>query len=630
MEELNNQKMSLRLKVILGIFIVAAVLVVTRIGLVFKGDLTTANILSGGSRVLSVTNENPAALDSDKDGIPDIDEAYYQTDPFNSDTDGDSFKDGEEITSKCSPVKPRPGDCAGSADPNRAGQNITSELSRLITAGIYSGDLKSPSTNQNFAKSLYLVKGQVLSDFDANYSPKISLSDLNTSQDNSFPAIGSYVKQLNSSLATSLLLPKSEIVNLINSGLDISSAPENRTNYPFLKLSDSFRQSYAGLLTMEVPARFVNTHLELVNSMDRFATAYELLSNQAADPVAGVLSVEKLIDEYNFSKSLAEKINAGVKDALSFTNKTYGDIADIISDTAGGAVPVHIIRDNPFEEHDKFEHPINESVRNRARETLTEIQEKVLENIRSSGRGGGPVFVQNWRQFLQTGQYRGEDVFRAILADATFGNNPTICDYLREPLAKTFNARTTIPNFEPSKYRVDSLQYFKIENKCTLPAGFDVQKFREDFSYGGWAAWARLMEPQNNFFGLLANATAELNKQRVFEEQLDLNEANSGSGFLSRRSSCKGDAPNRTCLVLGEIKTPGKILEASIQRTIDEDLSWLTSSDAMGELSAEVAEALFNSLMEKLENLSGNKTNSNGGFEGGGGEFGGGGSSGGF
>ncbi len=627
MEEFNEQKISLRLKAILTFLIVVAVLVVARIGLVFKGDVKTANVLSGGSRVLSVTNENPAAFDSDKDGIADVDEAYYRTDPFNADTDGDGYKDGEEIASKCSPIKPRPGDCARSADSDRAGPNITGELSRLITAGIYSGDLNSPRTNQNFEKSLRLVRNQVLSDFDANYSPRVSMSDLNISQDNTFPAISSYAKQLNDSLATSLLKPKSEIASLINSGLDISLAPESQVNYPFSKLSDLFRQSYVGLLKMEVPTHFVNIHLELVNSMDRFATSYELLSNHAADPVASVLSIEKLIDEYNLSKSLAEKIDAEAKDALAFAKKTYGDISGLgVTD----AVPVRIVVDDPFAEHEAFEHPEDEKVRILARETLTEVQKQVLENIRTSGRDGGPVFVQNWRQFLQTGQYRGEDVFRAILADAAFGNNPTICPHLRQSLANAFNAKVPVTGFNPAKYRTDSLQYFKIENRCTLPSNFDIEAFKKDFSKGGWAAWARLMEPRNNFFGLLANATAELGKQRAFEEQLDRSEAESGDGFLSKRSSCKGDAPNRTCLVLGEIKTPGKILGASVQRSIDEDLSWLTSSDAMAELSADVAKELFDALMEKLENLSGDGTGGDGGFEGSGGEFGGGGASGGF
>ncbi len=47
-----------------------------------------------------------ATLDSDYDGLTDSDEVnLYATDPHNPDTDGDSFRDGREITSGYSPHK---------------------------------------------------------------------------------------------------------------------------------------------------------------------------------------------------------------------------------------------------------------------------------------------------------------------------------------------------------------------------------------------------------------------------------------------------------------------------------------------------------------------------------------------
>ena len=272
--------------------------------------------------------------------------------------------------------------------------------------------------------------------------------------------------------------------------------------------------------------------------------------------------------------------------------------------TGGAAVltvPVTVVADIPYSIKEQVEDVI---VRSLARNAQTTLQRGVLERIRRYGRDGGPAFVQDWRQFLQVGQYRGEDVFRAILADATVGDNPTICPHLRQSLTNIFNAKVPVAGFNPAKYRVGSLQYFKIENRCTLPSGFDIEAFQKDFSKGGWAAWARLMEPQNNFFGLLANATAELGKQRAFEEQIDKSEAESGGGFTSKRGGCQGSGSNLTCVVLGEIKTPGQILEATVQRSIDEDFSWITSSDEFSELLAGLANSLFNSLVSKIENLA--------------------------
>ncbi len=48
-------------------------------------------------------------LDSDNDGVPDVDEiSIYHTDPYNPDTDGDGYKDWYEINQGFSPLNPQP------------------------------------------------------------------------------------------------------------------------------------------------------------------------------------------------------------------------------------------------------------------------------------------------------------------------------------------------------------------------------------------------------------------------------------------------------------------------------------------------------------------------------------------
>jgi hypothetical protein len=43
-------------------------------------------------------------LDTDADGLPDYIENYYGTDPNNPDTDGDGYKDGEEVENGYDPL----------------------------------------------------------------------------------------------------------------------------------------------------------------------------------------------------------------------------------------------------------------------------------------------------------------------------------------------------------------------------------------------------------------------------------------------------------------------------------------------------------------------------------------------
>ena len=132
---------------------------------------------------------------------------------------------------------------------------------------------------------------------------------------------------------------------------------------------------------------------------------------------------------------------------------------------------------------------------------MSVLSNTVVGKIKTSGRDGGPAFIQDWRNFLAEAQYRGEDITRATVADAAIGSGATICSYLKSPLTIAFGAGSILPNFNAFKYRIGSLQYYKERNRCTLPAGFNVNTFRNDFSAGGgWAAWDKLIQPQNNFF----------------------------------------------------------------------------------------------------------------------------------
>lgn len=236
-----------------------------------------------------------------------------------------------------------------------------------------------------------------------------------------------------------------------------------------------------------------------------------------------------------------------------------------------------------------------------ARTFLSKMVNQVTDFISKKGRDAGPSFVQDWRNFLENAQYRGEDITRAIIGDATMGSNATICQYLRGPLGSVFGA-VKEDKFNPSKYRVGSLQYYNQRNKCTLPSNFNVSLFKNDFSAGGgWAAWDKLIQPQNNFFGVYADSLDELGRQRSFEENIDRSETESADGFTSKRSGaddsgCEGTGMNTSCLILGQIMTPGKILEDAGANLNTGEFDWLTGSDELSEVLLNVATALVGRL----------------------------------
>lgn len=221
--------------------------------------------------------------------------------------------------------------------------------------------------------------------------------------------------------------------------------------------------------------------------------------------------------------------------------------------------------------------------RGAARSLLTQLSDRVIQKIQNGGREGGPAFVQDWRSFILGGQYRGEDIFRGILYEATFeaaGGRGVICPQFKDDLGKIFNAAKV--NLRGVNKRVDSLQSYAVQAKCTLPS--NIANFYEDFSQGGgWEAFLRTLEPQNTLSGAIALSEQELDKQRKVEEKADTQEAVSGSGYTGLRTGCEGAGPNRKCAVLGKIVTPPDLLGRSAAKTIDAEFDWLTSSDEITE-----------------------------------------------
>jgi hypothetical protein len=272
------------------------------------------------------------------------------------------------------------------------------------------------------------------------------------------------------------------------------------------------------------------------------------------------------------------------------------------------AVPVNVVSDIPYSIKEQIEDVI---VRSLAKNALTKLQDGVLNKIRIAGinpvtgNEGVPAFVTDWRQFLQAGQYRGEDILRAIIAEGTLGPNSTICKYMRSSLASIFNVKSRVPNFYSVLYRTDSLQPFLLRTLCSPEImNFDVEAFRRNFKNGGWEAWEKLIQPRNNFYGVFNDSLRELILQRKKEEETNKSEALAGSGFTSRRQNCKGTSSALSCVVLGEVKTPAQILGTVTARSINEDFSWITSADEFSELLASIANALFASLLSKIDNLA--------------------------
>src|SRR3989344_9610345 len=239
----------------------------------------------------------------------------------------------------------------------------------------------------------------------------------------------------------------------------------------------------------------------------------------------------------------------------------------------------------------------------------------IINKIQTGGRNGGPAFVQNWRNFQTDAQYRGEDVFRNILASTP------LCNYVSTGIKRVFGANRSMPS-TGQNLRADNFDPFTLRAACTMPANFNLTNYQNDFSgNGGWNAWSRMLEPQNNYYGLLFGSLDESARQRALAQSSDVYEATSGSGYTSIRDGCQDQLagtgvagpsqPSQArCVFMGQVFTPGDLLGKSAASTIDNDLGWITSSDEISEVIIAIGTAIVNRMVNLATSSPSNDYNS--------------------
>lgn len=291
-------------------------------------------------------------------------------------------------------------------------------------------------------------------------------------------------------------------------------------------------------------------------------------------------------------------VNAPKAQATAFTFDIPQEISGAIQATSGVS---EVVKD----------YILKPAIRIIARALLSKLSSAIISKIQNGGPDNKPAFVQDWTQLITGAQQRGENVFRAELAGST------ICSDFAKGLKQTFGVGSTGNVRVPAgqNTRTDSLQPFNLQMNCTMPQGFSNQKYQQDFAgNGGWDAWSRMLEPQNNVYGAMLLSMNEVAKQRSLAQNGSINEALAGGGYTSVRGgpggagSCQDaklapgaqgpvqQSSEARCTFLGKIVTPGDILGKSAASTIDNELGWITSSQDLASVVIDVVTAVVNRL----------------------------------
>lgn len=284
-----------KLKITLGVLLVIAGFLLTRIGLFLKDSAEKASRVRG--ETTTAEKESPFLKDSDNDGVADYNESYYRTDPFNADTDGDGYLDGEEVASGCRPTIPSD-DCDSGNGTNRLPKNITEHFGSLMFGGLLSNDLKKDNpTSSNYLGSLIdeaLETKKLLLLVDDVDLGKIPNGDPLSTQD--------YLYELENVLKKYLLIeenPKNLNVSDFRS-FDFS---------PFIQNLDLL---HAELSKISPSQDWIQTHEKLLKFALKLKNHLSSLSEQKQDPLKALLalsSTESLLNEYDeIMKEITNKI----------------------------------------------------------------------------------------------------------------------------------------------------------------------------------------------------------------------------------------------------------------------------------------------------------------------------------
>jgi len=139
----------------------------------------------------------------------------------------------------------------------------------------------------------------------------------------------------------------------------------------------------------------------------------------------------------------------------------------------------------------------------------------------------------------------------------------------------------------------------------------NIDDFYNDFSKGGWIGYAELMQPQNNYYGVALQVSANLNEQSAKAVDAASKEVQAGSGFLSVKKCKGGGTKNPSPKDIDELglmkdfqgnyckeenlenTTPGNIVGAAVANAVTADSQWAANIQSY-------TAALINALISRL------------------------------
>jgi len=247
------------------------------------------------------------------------------------------------------------------------------------------------------------------------------------------------------------------------------------------------------------------------------------------------------------------------------------------------------------------------------------ITNLVLESDKTQSATGRPGFVQNWRDYMGEGSFRGENVFRY-----QFGQVGT-CGYFREELATLFGASPDQTDVLPinTKAALARVHPYELTSRCTLTYVSGGSKRESDpdsksgdglvsdiwfHSNDAWGSFAELSRPQNNFFGAYNMAMKEFIAQSQFGKEVNVRDTVDGfkplkwvpeeSDFFNENSpGCIPDSAGR-CVAPGDTGTPAHVQAGVTLKIFGTEFDAVANADDIEDFIVVITAGLISKLTD--------------------------------
>ncbi len=240
-----------------------------------------------------------------------------------------------------------------------------------------------------------------------------------------------------------------------------------------------------------------------------------------------------------------------------------------------------------------------------ARMMIHNLTQQIVMLIRTGGKSGTPLFVQNWQSFL--------------LDAANQASGQFIQDLGLTKLCQPFALRLRIMFSDDG----DAAPIYR-RYACTVTdVANNFQNFYNDFNNGGWARWIQITQPQNNIYGAYLGLAIDKETQQSVAVQASLNEAISANGFLNiTEKTCttndnvvtydseQGPIYQPVQVCNSKTVSPGKYLENRLAEATTDDIRQLGLAQSFNEIIMAAFQALIQNIFFSQGGLASGSVNS--------------------